>query len=494
MIVGMRRLTDRLKRHRNRGPLLSVIVPIFNVEDYLADCLESILAQSYRNLEVVVVDDGSPDGSLAIAERYAASDNRVRIIRRPNGGLSAARNTGVAAATGTYVTFVDSDDLIPAGAFRPAVESLESSSSDLAVLCYGRLRDGKPAKAAAWIRALHAVDRIGVTLAEAPEVMVNATAWAKVIRRDFYVAHGLRFAEGIIYEDQAFTAGMYAAAAGIDILTRTGYLWRVNEQSISQGHVTVENLTARLDAADDSLQALEGHPARAERALQLVHFNLPNSLLKLERADEAYLATLIERLPRIFGVVPVDRYAAEVPAQYRVLYSLLLLGEHRRVWDYVRAEGMQPEMHPSGYEKSGFTAYLPGWRSDPVEPATYVLTADQTKLKAQITGGRRTGADTFELDVQAWFQNVSDEPVVEATVLAGKETLHATATRSSVDRIVDSRQGAQRRYAGSGWTIAVRKPRGPVADTLAITLTVTAGEFHGTKRIARYRTAEFTTL
>lgn len=489
MIVGMGRLTDRLTRRRSSGPLLSVIVPIYNVEDYLDDCLDSILGQDHRNLEVIVVDDGSPDGSLAIAQRHAATDDRVRIVRRPNGGLSAARNTGVEQATGSYLTFVDSDDLVPAGAFRAAIESLETSHSDLAVLRYGRLREGKARNAAAWIRSLHATDRIGVTLAEVPEVMVNATAWSKVIRRDFYLAQGLRFVEGVIYEDQAFTAGMYAAAKAIDILTTTGYLWRVNDISISQGHVTVANLTARLDAADDSLHALEHHPARTDRALQLVRYNLPNSLLKLERADDDYLATLIDRLPRILGAVPADRYRSEVPAQYRVLYSLLLLGEHGPIWDFVRAEGMQPQMHPSGVEPAGFTVYLPGWGVGPVAAGDYVLTAEQTRFKASITGGHHTGPGAFELDVQAWFANVGDRPVVEATVLARGVPLTVTMTRSDNDRIVESRQGAQRRYAGSGWTVAVEGAGRRLPDTLDITLTATAGAFRGSKRFAHYRTS-----
>ena len=93
-------------------PLISVIVPIYNVEKYLRACVDSILAQNYSNLEVILVDDGSPDGCPAICDEYARQDNRVRVIHQKNGGLSAARNAGIDACHGDYLTFVDSDEFI----------------------------------------------------------------------------------------------------------------------------------------------------------------------------------------------------------------------------------------------------------------------------------------------------------------------------------------------------------------------------------------------
>ena len=93
-------------------PLVSVIVPIYKVEKYLRQCVDSILAQTYTNLEVILVDDGSPDDCGAICDEYAAKDERVRVIHKENGGLSDARNVGLDAATGEYIAFVDSDDYL----------------------------------------------------------------------------------------------------------------------------------------------------------------------------------------------------------------------------------------------------------------------------------------------------------------------------------------------------------------------------------------------
>ena len=96
----------------DKQPLVSVIVPIYNVEKYLRRCVDSILSQSYQNLEVWLVDDGSPDGCPAICDEYARKDNRVKIIHKKNGGLSDARNVAIDVASGEYICFVDSDDYV----------------------------------------------------------------------------------------------------------------------------------------------------------------------------------------------------------------------------------------------------------------------------------------------------------------------------------------------------------------------------------------------
>ena len=99
-------------------PLISIIVPVYNVKDYVEKCLDSICGQSYTNLEIIVVDDGSTDGSGKICDAYASKDRRIKVIHRKNGGLSAARNEGLDAATGEFLGFVDSDDWIDLDMFK----------------------------------------------------------------------------------------------------------------------------------------------------------------------------------------------------------------------------------------------------------------------------------------------------------------------------------------------------------------------------------------
>lgn len=110
---------------------VSIIVPIYNVEKYLAECIESLIAQTYSNLEILLVNDGSPDNSNEVMERYAKKDNRIRCIYKENGGLSDARNTGLQYATGEYCLFIDSDDTIGLKTVELCVKSVEQYNSDI---------------------------------------------------------------------------------------------------------------------------------------------------------------------------------------------------------------------------------------------------------------------------------------------------------------------------------------------------------------------------
>lgn len=104
------------------SPLISVIVPVYKVEEYLARCVDSILGQTYRNLEILLVDDGSPDRCGEICEEYAARDTRIRVIHKENGGLSSARNAAIDVAQGEYLGFVDSDDWIEPETYEALLE------------------------------------------------------------------------------------------------------------------------------------------------------------------------------------------------------------------------------------------------------------------------------------------------------------------------------------------------------------------------------------
>jgi CDP-glycerol glycerophosphotransferase len=435
-------------------------MPVFNASDHLDEALTSVRRQRHRAIEVVVVDDGSTDDSLAIARRHASADRRVRVVSQPNAGASAARTAGIELASGDLLTFVDADDVVTRDGLAEAVAGMQASGSDIAVMPYERLEDGRRKAAAPWIRALHSRPATGVTVSERPDVMVHAIACAKIFTRDFWDRAALAFPPGVIYEDQILTAEAYRDAQGIDITSRPAYLWRRQDASVSQGQVTVANVTARMDAADVSLEILEPLPdVRSERALQLLKHNIPNSCLKLDRTDDdEYLTVLVQRVPRIVSAVPADRYRAEVPAQYRVLYALLEQGEHDRIWRFVRAEGLQPQLHPS----DGATVHLPGWGSDPVPPEAYELTADQAAMRSSVRAVRRT-RDGVEIDVRAWF------PFAEGSDLVA--TLDGRPLENDAngdDAVFVSRAGTERVYEGSGRTLS---GRGPASGELVLELT-----------------------
>lgn len=113
--------------------LISVIVPVYKVERYLCRCVDSIIAQTYTNLQIILVDDGSPDGSGAICDDYAAKDPRITVIHKENGGLSDARNAGLGAARGSYIGFVDSDDYISVDMYEKLYKAIVACNADMSV-------------------------------------------------------------------------------------------------------------------------------------------------------------------------------------------------------------------------------------------------------------------------------------------------------------------------------------------------------------------------
>ena len=118
------------------NPLISIIIPVYNTAKYLPRCLDSVLKQTYQNLEIIVVDDGSTDNSPKIIKEYATKDNRIKVIHQKNAGLSAARNTGITKATGKYISFVDSDDEISHNMIKKLFDVLQRNNTDISVCSF----------------------------------------------------------------------------------------------------------------------------------------------------------------------------------------------------------------------------------------------------------------------------------------------------------------------------------------------------------------------
>jgi CDP-glycerol glycerophosphotransferase len=232
---------------RRRRPLLSVVVPAYQVADYLADCLTSVLGQSWENLEVVVVDDGSTDGTGDLADRLAAADPRVRVVHQANAGLGAARNVGVRHASGSYLAFADSDDLVTPGAYDAMVGSLERTGSDLAIGAVERLR-GEERFMTPLMAENHRTGGDAVRLEDRPLLLADVFAWNKVYRRGFWDAERLEFPVDVRYEDQPALTRALTAAGRIDVLSEPVYLWRVRDDgsSISQQRSDPRDLSDRI--------------------------------------------------------------------------------------------------------------------------------------------------------------------------------------------------------------------------------------------------------
>ncbi|MFJ8821792.1 CDP-glycerol glycerophosphotransferase family protein [Streptomyces sp. NPDC102467] len=214
-------------------PRLTVVVPIHNVEEYLGACLESLSAQTMPDLEVVMVDDGSTDDSGGIAREFAAGDPRFHLVEQANAGLGAARNTGTRYATGGYLAFVDSDDVIPEGAYELMLRALEESGSDFVTGNVHRLRADGSTEQSPMFRKAMAATRTATHVTGDWDLLADRIACNKVFRRAFWDEHSFAFPEGVLFEDIPVVLPAHFLARSVDVLHDTVYLWRDRDGSIS---------------------------------------------------------------------------------------------------------------------------------------------------------------------------------------------------------------------------------------------------------------------
>ena len=214
-------------------PKFSIIIPVYNVEQYLQDCLDSVLAQTCADWEAVCVNDGSTDDSLSILREYAAKDKRIRIIDQPNGGLSAARNSGIKVAEGEYIFLLDSDDWI----VPYALERLNRHLDGQDLLCFSGQKymeaDG----------TYHQPDVLQPATYTFGMAYYNANALQsrdfpfvctvlRLYRREYLLNNNLFFTSGIYHEDNMFTPIACYHAAKVTVIPDDLYIYRIRPESI----------------------------------------------------------------------------------------------------------------------------------------------------------------------------------------------------------------------------------------------------------------------
>ncbi|MFB7403872.1 CDP-glycerol glycerophosphotransferase family protein [Streptomyces rubiginosohelvolus] len=326
-----------------KPPLLSVVIPVHNVEDYLEDCLRSVAEQTLDAIEVVMVDDGSTDASGRIAAEFAARDERFRLVRQPNAGLSAARNTGVRHTTPTvpYLAFADSDDVVVHDAYERMTAALESSGSDLVTGNVWRLTG--QGRQQAWQYRWLMGPRSRTHITRDARLLADRVAWNKVFRRSFWDAHAFAFPEGRLYEDTPVMIPAHHLASSVDVLAEHVYYWRVREGSITRRRTDVTGVRDRIAACEQVSAFLGGRDAAQRRAYDAscLRDDFGYFLDGLPMGGEAYRATFLEGAGAF-----VDRAGPQVleglPVELRVKWQLVRerrLADLLEVLAFERANG-----------------------------------------------------------------------------------------------------------------------------------------------------------
>jgi len=248
-----------------REPLLSVIVPVYNVETYLSRCVDSILGQTYQNMEIILIDDGSRDSSGEICDAYAQKDSRIRVIHKENGGLSSARNVGLEAAGGVYIAFVDSDDWIEPDAYRHLMEL--ATRLDVKLVCGGRYDvDGRTGDRKVGLCPKKEEVITGEELAGRIFTwdQCDSSACDKLYHRS--LLEGFRYPEGKICEDVPVIYRIALKAEAAAMSDRPFYNYFHRPGSITMTAVSEKNFHFPEHTAVIYPYIRENHPAIADQA------------------------------------------------------------------------------------------------------------------------------------------------------------------------------------------------------------------------------------
>lgn len=208
------------------NPLISIIVPTYNVEKYIRTCIESILAQTYRNIEVIIVNDGSTDQSLAVISDLICSHHNIKVINQKNQGLSVARNTGIDAATGKYIAFVDPDDKIKPDFVSSLYQIADKTGADIV---RGSFRDFNGNIPKGWVPDFNVPTNYGtIVLDQFLSSNISFVVWSSIYRLDFINSNHIRFTPGILFEDADFTIRAYMLAKLVATSPEPNYAYRIN--------------------------------------------------------------------------------------------------------------------------------------------------------------------------------------------------------------------------------------------------------------------------
>ena len=217
-----------------KEPLISVVIPVYKVENYLERCVNSVINQTYKNLEIILVDDGSPDNCGIICDRYAEVDDRVKVIHKKNGGLSSARNSGIDISSGKYITFIDSDDWVDKDYVEYLFYLIQKDMTKISICQHKVVNDKSTTmKETRIIKEENNYDVKMILKKWILDDGIDISAWAKLY--DLRLFDNIRYPEGMIFEDLLTTYKLFFLCDYISVGSEKKYKYYIHANSISNG-------------------------------------------------------------------------------------------------------------------------------------------------------------------------------------------------------------------------------------------------------------------
>lgn len=235
-------------------PLISIIVPVYNVEMYLAKCVDSILAQTYTNLEIFLVNDGSFDCCGKLCDEYAKEDKRIKVIHKKNGGLSDARNVAIDVATGEFITFIDSDDYVTDDYIMTLYSLIEKYECKVSIALYNTFVEGSKPKVVNRVYREDCQTNIKAIEEMFYQEKYDTASWAKLYHSSLF-ATGIRYPKGIVYEDLATTYLLIFQSDKVAFCNRRIYNYLLRRDSIEGSSFS----SKKMDSALKVCELMESH-------------------------------------------------------------------------------------------------------------------------------------------------------------------------------------------------------------------------------------------
>lgn len=314
-------------------PKVSIIVPIYNVEQYLDKCISSILNQTYSDFELILVDDGSTDHCAQMCDCYAARDQRVFVVHKENGGQSDARNIGLKRAKGDYILFVDSDDSIRNTLLEDTVSIAEQEQIDIVLFdfisvdsqgnCLARYPINLP------VRQI-------INIYNHPEILITSPSPInKLFRHSLFLNTGLQFPVGFWYEDLRTTPKLLACAKRVYYYNRVEYYYLRRQGSTMNNENITKNYHDRTAAIQDLLSYFQARGLyqslfpELEAIATLQGYFYPCREIILINSKSGYLGELRKHLQKLFPDFKKNRYINQLTSKEKLIFFLLYHRQYR---------------------------------------------------------------------------------------------------------------------------------------------------------------------
>lgn len=293
----------------NENDLVSVIIPIYNVEKYLKECLETILSQTYKNLEIILVDDGSPDNCGNICDEYAKKDSRIKVIHKTNGGLSDARNHGIDIANGKYICFVDSDDYIDRYYVEKLYKAVKNNNVKVAQCSILKIDDNKN------IIEKYGYDNFCIKSGKeiireqySKHVVENTVVWNKMYEKELF--DNIRFPVGKIHEDEFTTYKILYDLKKVAIINDYLYNYRENNNGIMKQKFNIKKFD-RLYAYKEKMEFFQNKEEDIfvkvlMRYIEEIRFDYINSKKYISNFHE-YKSKLLKEYRRVYSILIMQK-------------------------------------------------------------------------------------------------------------------------------------------------------------------------------------------